>query len=135
MALECHSGTDKPESNKGSVWTALFRLFSILSIFFMMSFAMGSQPIRNRTVDVGKVLAQSFEWVIIGPGLLFYPSSKSVGASISMVFWLLLILRLGSSNAGVRRGFYWLLGVYVVMTVLGMFAMIGMGLVAMAGAM
>ena len=55
-------------------------------------------------------------------------------AKISIVFWLLLIISLGGSDVGIRRGFYWLLGVYVVMTLLGLFASIGMGLVAMAGA-
>lgn len=135
IALECHSGTDKPESNKGSVLTALFRLFSTLSIFFMMSVVMGSQPIRSRTLDVGKVLAQSLELVIIGPGLLFYLVSEAIGVFISIAYWLLLIISLGGSNVGIRRGFYWLLGVYVVMTLLGLFASIGMGFVAMAGAM
>ncbi len=135
MALEGHPGADKLESKKGSVLTALFRLFSTLSIFFMMSVVMGSQPIRSRTLDVGKVLAQSLELVIIGPGLLFYLVFEPVGVFISIVFWLLIIISLGGSNVGIRRGFYWLLGVYVVMTLLGLFASIGMGLVAMAGAM
>jgi hypothetical protein len=135
IALECHPGADKPESNKGSVSTALFRLLSTLSIFFMVSVVMGSQPIRSRTLDVGKVIAQSLELVIIGPGLLFYLVFEPVGVFISIAFWLLVIISLAGSNAGVRRGFYWLLGVYVVMTLLGLFASIGMGLVAMAGAM
>lgn len=128
--------SDKPKSNTGIEWTVWFRLISTLSIFFMMSVAMRSQPVRSRTVDIGQVLADSIKFVLIGPGSLFYQASNAFGVFISIVFWLLLIkTALGSRDVRPRRWFYGLLGMYIVLTFLEFGASIALGLVAMAGAM
>ena len=134
-ALKPTHSSDKPESSKGAVSTDWFRLISTLSIFFMLSVTMGSQPIRSKTVDIGDVLLRSVEFILIGPGLVFYIVSEEFAVIISIVFWLLIIkTALLSSDVHQRRWFYGLLGIYIVSTILGLLVSIGMGLVAMAHA-
>ena len=50
---------------KNPVATAWLRLGYVLIIFFLLNAAMGSQPIRSRTVEVGQVLIQSAEMAFL----------------------------------------------------------------------
>lgn len=128
--------SDKPKSSKRPVWTVWFRLISTLSIFFMMALTMHSTPIRGNRFDSGEVIVRCIKVVLIGPGLMFYRSWEAFGVLFAAVYWLLLLgTAYRSNDDGMRRRFYKLLAVYIVMTLIGGGGAIGLGLIAMAGAM
>jgi Na+-transporting NADH:ubiquinone oxidoreductase subunit NqrB len=105
-------------------------------IFFMFWVAMGSRPIRSRTVNMGRVLERSLVSVVKGPALPFFLGGKTIGTLGTICFWTALIgTACWSRDKRIRRVFYVLFGMLIVMTLFGMVGQIAMGLVAMSHAL
>ena len=120
---------------KSPVLTVWLRLICASLIFFMLWVTMGSRPIRSPTVNVGRVLADSANPVFIGPVLPLLIAGKSVGTLGGILFWIALLgTAFWSRHRRIRRCFYVLFGVYIVMSFLGMAEALVMGLIAMAHA-
>jgi hypothetical protein len=120
---------------KDPVLTVWLRLLCVLLIFFMVLVAMGSVPIRSRSVDIRRVLERSAVAVVTGPALPLFWYGKAVGALGTILYWcVLLATAFQSRQRSARRVFYVLLGVYIVMTSIGILGEIAMGLIAMAHA-
>ena len=97
---------------------------------------MGSQPIRSRKVDIGKVLERSLVCVARGPASPFYLGGNVIGVPATVLFWIALMgTASGSRDKKIRRVFYVLLGMMIVMTLFGMLKEIAMGLIAMSHAL
>jgi hypothetical protein len=52
---------------------------------------MGSQPMRSRTVDVGRVLERSLVAVVKGPASPFYIGGNVIGVPATILFWIALM--------------------------------------------
>ena len=121
---------------KNPVLTAWLRLICTVMIFFMFWVAMGSQPIRSRTVDVGRVIERSLVRVIKGPASPFYLGGNVTGVPATILFWIaLMVTASGSRDKNIRRVFYVLLVIMIVMTLFGTLTAIAMGLIAMSHAL
>lgn len=115
--------------------TVWLRLFCVLLIFFILSVTMGSRPIRSKTVNTGRVLKQSARFVLIGPALPLFTYNKTSGILGAIGFWCVLLgTACKSRQRRIRRWFYVLFAVYIVMTSIGMLGEIAMGLISMAHA-
>ena len=120
---------------KDPVLTVWLRLLCVLLIFFMVLVAMGSTPIRSRTITIGGVLKCSAVAVVTGPALPLFWHGKALGALGTILFWCALLGTAFRSRQRLgRRVFYVLLGVYIVMTSIGILGEVAMGLIAMAHA-
>ena len=120
---------------KNPVLTAWLRLICTVMIFCMFWVAMGSQPIRSRKVDVGRVLERSLVCVVKGPASPFYLGGNVIGIPATILFWTALMgAPSGSRDKNIRRVFYVLLGMMIVITLFGTLREIAMGLVAMSHA-
>ena len=107
----------------------------MLLIFFILSVALGSQPIRSQTVNTGRVLKQSAQFVFIGHALPLFTHNNTIGILGAIGFWCaLLVTAWRSRQRRIRRWFYVLFTVYIVMTSIGMLGEIAMGLISMAHA-
>lgn len=120
---------------KDPILTVWLRPICVLLVFFILSVAMGSQPIRSKTVNTGRVLNQSAKFVLLGPALPLFMYNKFFGILGAIGFWCALLGTACWSRQGrIRRWFYVLFGVYIVMTLIGMLGEIAMGLISMAHA-
>jgi len=82
------------------------------------------------------VLVRSLEFVVIGPFLPLFWHAKYLSILLSIGFWCALLgTACGSRRDRVRRWFYVLFGVYIVLTFFGMVGEIAMGIIAMAHAL
>ena len=116
-----------------SVW---LRLTAVLLVFFTLVMTLGIQPIRGNTVDGGELLLRSIEFVIKGPAIPVYWQCEPLGILVTIGFWTgLLSTATGSSRVRKRRWFYVLLSLYIVMTSIGLFGEIVMGMIAMSHAL
>lgn len=121
---------------KSPVLTVWLRLICASLIFFMLWVAMGSQPIRSPTVDIGRVLERSVVLVVKGPVLPLFWRGESLGTLGAIFFWCVLLgTAFWSRHRRTRRWFYVLFGVYIVMSFIGMIGEVAMGLIAMAHAL
>ena len=121
------------EAKIRSIGPALFRLVSTAAIFFLIALFLQSQTPGGASIDVGKVIANSIELVFLGPGLPFDMFPDFAGVLISIAIWAALITTaIGSSNRSTRLWFHGFLTVYIILTLLGLAASFGSGLVAMA---
>lgn len=120
---------------KNPVLTVWLRLICVLLVFFVLSVVIGSQPIRSKTINTERVLHQSAKFVLLGPALPLFIYNKFFSILGAIGFWCALLGTACLSRQGhIRRWFYVLLGVYVVMTFIGIFREIVMGLISMAHA-
>ncbi len=120
---------------KSPVLTVWLRLICALLIFFMLWVTMGSRPIRSPTVDIGRVLERSVVLVVKGPALPLFWRGKSLGTPGAILFWCALLgTAFWSRHRRTRRWFYVLLGVYIVMSSIGIIGQVAMELIAMAHA-
>jgi hypothetical protein len=121
---------------KNPVKAVWLRLTAVLLVFFSLSMTLGSQPIRGNTVDGGELLLRSIEFVIKGPAILVYWQWEPLGILVTIGFWAaLLATATRSSRVRKRRWFYVLLILYIVMTSIGLFGEIVMGIIAMSHAL
>lgn len=118
-----------------NVW---LRLLCVLIIFFLLAIAIQSSPGgRNpNPVNTERILSRGFSFVLTGHSLLFSKLIGDIfGALWSIGFWCALITTaIQSSKDNMRRWFYRLLILYIVMSLIGMFGTIAMGLIAGAHA-
>ena len=120
---------------KNPILTVWLRLICVLIVFFILSVAMGSQPIRSKRINTERVLYQSAKFVLLGPALPLYKHTKFFSILGAIGFWCALLGTACLSRQGhIRRWFYVLFGVYVVMLLIGIFGEIVMGLISMAHA-
>ena len=120
---------------KNPVMTVWLRLISVLLIFFMLMIAMGSQPIRGNRVDIGELLLRSLQFVAKGPAIPFYWHFEPLAIVVNIGFWIALFFTAkGSISTRKRRWFYVLLSIYIVITFVGLFGEIAMGMIAMSHA-
>lgn len=121
---------------KNPVLTVWLRLICTLMIFFVFWVAMGSQPIRSSRVNMGRVLERSLTSVVKGPVLPFFLGGKIIGIPAAICFWTALMgTACLSRDKHIRRVFYVLFVMLIVMTLFGMVGEIAMGLVAMSHAL
>ena len=119
---------------KDPILTAWLRLICVLLVFFILNVAMLSEPIRSKTVNIERVLNQSAKLVLLGPALPFM-RNKFFGILGAIGFWCALLgTGCKSRQRRIRRWFYVLFAVYIVMTSIGMLGEIAMGLISMAHA-
>ena len=120
---------------KNPLLTVWLRLLCVLLVFFLLGMTMGSQPIRSQAINTGRVLKQSAGFVFIGPCLPLYTFNKTIGILGAIGFWCaLLVTACRSRERRIRRWFYVLFTVYIVMTSIGILGEIAMGLISMAHA-
>jgi ribose/xylose/arabinose/galactoside ABC-type transport system permease subunit len=62
--------------------TVWLRLACVLFVFFVLNVALASQPIRSQTINIGNVLIQSSEMVLLGPALPVFMFTQSFGILI-----------------------------------------------------
>jgi Na+-transporting NADH:ubiquinone oxidoreductase subunit NqrB len=85
---------------------------------------------------MGRVLELSLVSVVKGPALPFFLGGKTIGALGTICVWTALIgTACWSRDKRIRRVFYVLFGMLIVMTLFGMVGQIAMGLVAMSHAL
>ena len=120
---------------KDPILTVWLRLICVLLVFFILNVTMWSQPIRSKTINTGRVLKQSAELVFLGPALPLIMFNESFSILSAIGFWGALFgTACWSGQRRIRRWFYVLLGLYIVMTSIEMLRRIAMGLIAMAHA-
>ena len=120
---------------KNPVLTVWLRLICVLLVFFVLSVAIVSQPIRSKIINTERVLYQSAKFVLLGPALPLYKYTKFFSILGAIGFWCALLGTACLSRQGhIRRCFYVLFGVYVVMLLIGIFGEIVMELISMAHA-
>jgi hypothetical protein len=121
---------------KNPVMTVWLRLTSVLLIFFMLIIALGSQPIRGNRVDIGELLLRSMQFIVKGPAIPLYWKWQSLAILVTIGFWIaLFVTAKGSISTRKRRWFYVLLSIYIILTSIGLFGEIGMGMIAMSHAL
>jgi len=115
--------------------TVWLRLICVLLVFFVLSVAIVSQPMRSKRINTDRVLYQSAKFVFLGAALPLYMYTKFFSILGAIGFWCALLGTACLSRQGhIRRCFYVLFGVYVVMLLIGIFGEIVMGLISMAHA-
>ena len=121
---------------KDPMLTVWLRLICLLLVFFMLGVAIWSQPIRSQTIDTKRVLYQSAKFVLLGPALPQFKYNKFKCILGAIGFWCAFLGTACLSRHGhIRRWFYVLFGVYVVMTTVFILREFVLGLIAMAGAL
>ena len=115
-----------------TVWV---RLICALLVLFMLAVYMGSRQIRSHKVNIGGVLEISAVLVVKGPVLPLFIRGKTIGILGATIFWTALLgTAWGSSHVHMRRLFYVLFGVFIVMTPIFMVLEVLRGGITMAHA-
>ena len=104
---------------KLTVW---LRLFFVLLVFFVLSVVLVTQTIRGNAIYIEKILYLSAKLIFLGPALVLFRHNELLATLGVIGFWGALVGTACLSRKGhIRRWFYVLLGVYAVMTSIGIF--------------
>lgn len=119
--FELSDGAIEREINRGSVWKALFRLFCIAAIFFMVILVLLRHPSLGGFTDLESMVAEGLHYVAFGPALFLSRFNHNAGLILAVIFWTsLIVTALGSGDTRIQRWFYGLLAAFIGLTLLSL---------------